>query len=66
MGELLIPLAQSEAQYQSVEEHTLRSTGYLVLNFHIKSTYRNLLWKTGVFLNVISGPEISIGNLVNF
>ena len=45
--------------------NTLSSTRYLVLVLDINSTYCNLLWKTGVFLNVISGPEVGIGKYVN-
>jgi hypothetical protein len=32
-----------------------------VSGFFINSTYRNLLRKTGVFLNVKSGPKVGIG-----
>jgi hypothetical protein len=35
------------------------------IGFPWNSAYCHLLWKTGAFLNVISGPEISIGNLFN-
>ena len=56
----------------SVKDHTKFSTKFSTLkrrtlvpdnyirSFPIKSTYRNLLWKTGVFISVKSGPEICI------
>jgi hypothetical protein len=63
-GYLMIPRDASLEPIFKVHNLLFILARYLVLVFHINSTYRNLLWKTGVFLNVISGPEVGIGKYV--